>query len=582
MLRRVSARPRAWLPPLLRWGPLAACAVVLAWHSLRFGFVTDDAYISFVYARNLAEHGELTFNLGDPVEGYTNFLWTALLAAGMVLGVSPEVSSQVLGLGLGVGVLVTAFRLTERLLGRPDGAVAAPWAWLPPALLALSSGFACWTSGGLETQLFCLLVLAALDAYAAAAVDPARLSRVGALLAGAAMTRPEGLLVAGLVGLHHVAVAAARDRRWPVGAHELRAAGWFLGLWGPWFAWRWWYYGWPFPNTYYVKAAGDHAAHCQAMTGDALARCTRTAAKAAASYQRELREVGWFYVSSWAAQSKLAWGAPLLLSGLVPRAVRSVRFGFVTLAAPLLAVYLAYVVSVGGDFMGLHRFVLPLLVVCAVLAALGAERLVGWLPARARTVAGAALAVAAVVGFGWAQQRLTAASLAPPPGRLAERGIDTPAYLIAYTENRAAIGRALAACVRPDDFAIVGGAGAQPYFARMRAVDVFGLVSDRVAHEVPPRKPRPGHNKWAPDELLAEYAPTLVFHCYSIHAAPKVGPLGCGRSWLQRGFEQVTLEVPGLDGRREARNDAGGDGPARYYTFLARKDRALDCPGLRR
>ena len=36
----------------------------------------------------------------------------------------------------------------------------------------------------------------------------------------------------------------------------LIAAAWFLGLWGPWFAWRWWYYGWPFPNTYYVKASG--------------------------------------------------------------------------------------------------------------------------------------------------------------------------------------------------------------------------------------------------------------------------------------------------------------------------------------
>ena len=37
---------------------------------------------------------------------------------------------------------------------------------------------------------------------------------------------------------------------------ELFAALWFLALWTPWFAWRWWYYGYPFPNTYYVKASG--------------------------------------------------------------------------------------------------------------------------------------------------------------------------------------------------------------------------------------------------------------------------------------------------------------------------------------
>jgi len=41
-----------------------------------------------------------------------------------------------------------------------------------------------------------------------------------------------------------------------------------------------------------------------------------------------------------------------------------------------------------------------------------------------------------------------------------DRGIDTPAFLIAYTEDRAAIGRAMASCFRDDDFSIVGGAGA--------------------------------------------------------------------------------------------------------------------------
>ncbi|MBP6743246.1 MAG: hypothetical protein KA244_10365, partial [Deltaproteobacteria bacterium] len=60
-------------------------SVVLVAHSLRFDFVTDDAFISFVYAKNLVEHGALVFNLDERVEGYTNFLWTLLLAAGMAL-----------------------------------------------------------------------------------------------------------------------------------------------------------------------------------------------------------------------------------------------------------------------------------------------------------------------------------------------------------------------------------------------------------------------------------------------------------------------------------------------------------------
>ena len=52
----------------------------LAWH---FDFLCDDAFISFRFARHLAEGEGLVFNLGPgrPVEGYTNFLgvvWCAL------------------------------------------------------------------------------------------------------------------------------------------------------------------------------------------------------------------------------------------------------------------------------------------------------------------------------------------------------------------------------------------------------------------------------------------------------------------------------------------------------------------------
>src|SRR5215471_17413741 len=145
------------------WLLLGAAAVVLVVHSLAYHFVTDDAYISFVYARNLAEHGELTFNLGQPVEGYTNFLWTFVLGIAMRAGIGPEVSSRVLGTACGVATLYVVFRLAERALGK-----RTLWAAIPAVLLACSSGFACWSSGGLETQLFTLLVTVARDALVAA------------------------------------------------------------------------------------------------------------------------------------------------------------------------------------------------------------------------------------------------------------------------------------------------------------------------------------------------------------------------------------------------------------------------------
>jgi len=551
----------SWQTHALRWAPLAACAVVLLVHSLRYDFVTDDAYISFVYSRNLAEHGELSFNLGDPVEGYTNFLWTVLLAVPMWLGIPPELSSRAFGVGFAIATLVVAFRLTERLL-RTDDAPPSRWAYLPPLLLALSSGYACWSSGGLETQLFTFLVTYAIAEYVFALDRPRLLARVGVLLALAAMTRPEGLLVTAVLGLHRLVLNLARDRRVVPSADELLWLASFLMLWLPWFAWRWWYYGWPFPNTYYVKAAGEPTTPL---------------------YAEKLRDAGLHYVGQWVTQLRLLWAAPLLVAGAVVWRPRSPRFVWVTAAVPLAAVYLYYVIGVGGDFMGLHRFIMPLFVIAAVLAVLGLERLAALVPPRPRRFVAPAAAAIVALGFAITQWRLTEASLHPPPGKLADHGIDTPAYLIAYTENRAAIGRAMRPCFGPDDFSIVGGAGAQPYFGRMRGIDVFGLVSERIAHEVRPHNPRPGHNKWGPDKLLAEHDPDFVFHCYAIHSAPTLPPMRCAGAWRSRGFEQVTLQVPGLDGLREGRDDTRGAGPvADRYTFLVREDRGFACAGLSR
>ena len=57
---------------------LAACAIVFT--VTYQGNVVDDALISFRYAVNLVEGRGLVFNPGERVEGYTNFLWTIVLA----------------------------------------------------------------------------------------------------------------------------------------------------------------------------------------------------------------------------------------------------------------------------------------------------------------------------------------------------------------------------------------------------------------------------------------------------------------------------------------------------------------------
>jgi hypothetical protein len=365
--------------------------------------------------------------------------------------------------------------------------------------------------------------------------------RVAVALALAAMTRPEGLLIAAVIGAVRLG-SNVLAKRW-ITRRDLVAAGVFLSIWAPWFAWRWHYYGWPFPNTYYVKASGPWTD-------------PKMASQMAAS--------GRYYVGAWLTQTRLVWGFPLVLLGAATVKPRTPRFVLALTCALLAVVYLAYAVGVGGDFMGLHRFIMPVFVAVAVLAMLGLE----WLASRLRHVPIAAAAI--VAAFTATQVKLTLDSTASCANRVCanDHGIDSPAFLVVYTDDRAAIGRAMASCFLPDDFSIVGGAGAQPYYGNMRGIDVFGLVSAKIAHESPRSNPRAGHTKWGSDTILASYDPTFVFSCYQIHRGPISPPLPCNTGfWLGRGFEQVTMFIPALAERGQ------------FYTFLAKKARHLQCPG---
>ncbi len=133
---------------------LCASALALVAHSLVWNFVTDDAFISFVNARNLADAGQLVFNLGERVEGYTNFLWTVLLAGFMKVGLLPELMSRLLGTVFAIG----SFFVSARLVRKLRGGDASAWDAVPAIFLCASTGYACWASGGLETQMFTFFV----------------------------------------------------------------------------------------------------------------------------------------------------------------------------------------------------------------------------------------------------------------------------------------------------------------------------------------------------------------------------------------------------------------------------------------
>jgi arabinofuranosyltransferase len=513
-----TVNPRRWILLTL----LLAAASALIAHSLVFNFVTDDAFISFVYSRNLAEHGKLVFNLGEhPVEGYTNFLWTVLLAAFMKVGLVPELMSRVLGTAFAVATLGTVAWLSRRLRGEDW----SPWDALPALLLAGVPGYACWSSGGLETQMFTFLVTLGAAWHLEEILDekPPR-AQTAVAFALAALTRPEGSLLFALTALHRAIVTFARGR-FTIGRAELRWLGTFLVLVVPHFLWRRWYYGWWLPNTFYIKSSGIGGAWQQ----------------------------GGYYLLRVVEQFHL-WVIPLVvIAGLLVERPRGARllYGYVALVVGVFAIYVA---SVGGDFMGLFRFVMPAIPLLALVAAVALRSALARIDRLAPVIVAAALALHA-----WHAVRVDKRALvAPGPS---DRGIDRPAWLRWYTDDRAAIGRWFARFGRPDDYAAVGGAGAQVYYSRMRSLDCYGLSDEHIAHDIPASSSRPGHQKYAPDDYILSRHPTIITsNNYNIGGAP----VWIGRDptlWMQRGYHYVTVPVPGLS--------------SPFYSFLLRNDRSF-------
>src|SRR5260370_27505397 len=77
----------------------------------------------------------MVFNLGERVEGSTNFLWTVLLAGLMRIGFEPERASRVLGTGFAVATLGVCAWMSRRLrlAPTPGGARATADAAAAPA-----------------------------------------------------------------------------------------------------------------------------------------------------------------------------------------------------------------------------------------------------------------------------------------------------------------------------------------------------------------------------------------------------------------------------------------------------------------
>lgn len=143
---------------------MIAFAAIIFLDLFFYPITLEDAYITFRYSEHLSEgYGFGAWNVtGERVEGYTTFLWMALLGMANSLGMDVRTASKFLGIGM--HLLLSLTLITYPLLSRvsirskndifdnPHVAVLAG------VFLALYLPFSWYATSGMETIFFSALV----------------------------------------------------------------------------------------------------------------------------------------------------------------------------------------------------------------------------------------------------------------------------------------------------------------------------------------------------------------------------------------------------------------------------------------
>ncbi|HLG10750.1 MAG TPA: hypothetical protein VI876_03230 [Dehalococcoidia bacterium] len=415
-----------------------------------FGVAVDDAYISYIYAERLAGGQGLTFFDGARVEGYTNFLWVLILAAGVKAGIEPVATSQLLGVLSGVGLVLAVWWWCWR------HSVAPGWLWFAPGLVAVSGPIAYWAQGGLETVTLSLLLMVGCTLWSPR--SPRTLAATGLVFVGATLTHPDAAIWFCVYLV--MTIFELKGREW---SKPLILIGVFLLPVAVYWLWRWSYFGDLMPNTFYAK--------------DTL------------SIHQLFQGAKYIYLGS------LAGGVAAFALVTLGTASGLWRRPEVRLLLAEVIVWLLYVVWVGGDALPAYRFLIPLVAPSAILVQ---ESLAALLrESRLLRFSLGCLMVSLVVIVlslpSWIRGGVTGM------GELAE-----------INSGRVNLGRWFHENLEPTDAIAYSAAGVLPYYAKLPGIDMVGLTDRYVAHHglIDDRAPI-GHKKYAADYVLGR-APAFI------------------------------------------------------------------------
>ncbi len=434
---------------------LISIAVLTVYNILIHPWMLDDSFISFRYAENFANGDGFVYNSGEKVEGYTSFLWVALLAVFKILGFDIIITSKFLGIVFSSACILLLF-YAHRFIGGIDKRISA----YAVMFLGTCGIFSPWLLSGMEVAMFTFWVLLSILIYLSIKQIPKnnlQMLFLGLICTFMVMTRPEGFLIFGIIFSFQL-VGSIRKKDLSV----LFLLAPLIVIYIPYFIWRYSYYGYLLPNTFYAKVGS---------TVDQVIR--------GFDYTKEF---------SFAA---LPFVLILLLILFLPRIFKQLR-SLVILPITIL-IYTIYVILVGGDCMPAFRFFTPVMPLLCLLSAMA-------IPYFIKNKKQIVIILTIIIAYNILQIRL-----------------NKNIYDNIVNDKVALYGRKfglwLKENVPANSVIATNTAGSIPYYSRLKTIDLLGMNDVQIAHRHIPTigKGWAGHEKGDGAYVLSRRPYFIIF-----------------------------------------------------------------------
>ena len=327
--------------------PLVLAFTVFSISAWKLHFLQDDAYITYRYVANFLNGDGLVYNIGERIEGFTNFGWTVYLILWGALGQNFIQISQITGFLFGLGIVALTYSLGLKIFNG-----SRFYSSMATMLVAFNLSLAHWSTAGLETAAFAFFTLLSVQLF---------IQRSWALIFSIFMAvwiRPDGAVIAAIL----IAVEVLQTKQFPKFTIFSNAAAFVLSI--PFVAFKYIYYGSILPNPFYAK------------TGFNITQLTNGL------------EYTWTFLSDYGFFGA-SFLIPLLFYNRLPRAAKTIWWASV--------MFTLYVVLIGGDVLKVHRFFLPILGTTAILSILTLQILVEKFITRSLRTALALIATAGLI-----------------------------------------------------------------------------------------------------------------------------------------------------------------------------------------